>query len=375
MSILQFFDKRVIYIERDWVSLVLLLVIALILAISWIELYSVGGGSMNPWLIKQVTVSIVGIIAMMILSVISIRAVYDLSYYAYFLCLALVLLVDILGHMAMGAQRWLVMGFVNLQPAEFMKIALIIALARYFHALHSFKVSKFSALIFPLILIIVPAFLVFKEPNLGSASIIILLGCFILFLAGVKFAYFIGAGSMVLLTAPIFWIYFLHPYQKQRIQTFLHPEEDLLGAGYNVMQSKIAIGSGGLSGCGLFNGTQGKLNFLPERHTDFLFAVLSEELGFYGVVVMFILYTALLACCYIIALRNNSQYGRIIAVGVASMFFLQIAVNLGMISGLLPVVGITLPLFSYGGSSVTSALLSLGLVLSVHANAELAIPR
>jgi rod shape determining protein RodA len=264
----------------------------------------------------------------------------------------------------MGATRWINLGLIKLQPSELMKICIIFALARYFHDLGIQKI-RIKHLIKPVIMLVVPAVLIVKQPDLGTAIILMMLGGSMFFVAGVNKWIFVVSLVKTSITVPLAWG-LLHIYQQNRILTFLNPEKDPLGSGYNIIQSKIAIGSGGFFGKGFIKGSQSQLHFLPEHQTDFIFTMLSEEWGFLGGTILLLLYFILIFYCYITALHARSSFARLLALGTASMFFLHIFINIAMVMGLIPVVGVPLPLLSYGGTMMATILISFGLVINVH---------
>jgi rod shape determining protein RodA len=274
----------------------------------------------------------------------------------------------------MGAQRWIDLGFFQLQPSELMKPALTLALARYFHGVTLDQIGRPLLLIPPLLLVFTPVAFVLMQPNLGTSLLLIMGSGAIFFAAGVrvwKFLLVIGGGLSAI---PIAWE-FLHDYQKQRVYTFLDPETDPLGAGYNILQSKIALGSGGLFGKGFMSGSQSQLMFLPEKHTDFIFVVLAEEFGMVGAATLLALYVLLFIYGWVIALNSRSQFGRLVAVGMTAQFFLYVFVNVAMVMGLIPVVGIPLPLVSYGGSAMMTLMIGVGLLLSMSVHRDVRIPK
>jgi len=266
------------------------------------------------------------------------------------------------------------LGYFNLQPSELMKIALVLALARYFHGLNMEDVARPTRLLVPLVMVFAPAALVLRQPDLGTALMLVMASGAIFFVAGVrlwKFGLIIVSGMVA---APVGW-QFLHEYQKQRILTFLNPEADPLGAGYHIIQSKIALGSGGMMGKGFMQGTQGHLNFLPEMQTDFIFTMLAEEFGLVGGLGLLALYSLLLAFGAIIAMRAYSQFGRLVAMGVTVTFFLYVFINIAMVMGLIPVVGVPLPLISYGGTAMMTLLIGFGLLIGVWVHRDVIIGR
>lgn len=274
----------------------------------------------------------------------------------------------------MGAQRWLDLGVFQLQPSELMKITLILALARYFHGTALEDIRTIKASLIPIGMIIIPTALILKQPDLGTALMLIFAGGAMLFLAGVQLWKFICVGILGAISVPILWS-FLHDYQKQRVLTFLNPENDPLGAGYHIMQSKIALGSGGLFGKGFLEGTQSRLNFLPEKQTDFIFTVLSEEFGFVGSLILLTFFALIILYGFIITVRCTNFFGKFLAFGLTTNFALYVFINVGMVMGLLPVVGVPLPLVSYGGTAMLTLMMAFGLIQCVHINSDMEIGR
>ena len=272
----------------------------------------------------------------------------------------------------MGAQRWINLGFMKLQPSELMKIALVLALARYFNSIPLQSIESIKGLLFPLALVIMPVFLVMIQPDLGTALMLLFNAGAIFFAVGVQLWKFgvVLLGGVVCL--PVAW-HFLHTYQKNRVLTFLDPERDPLGAGYHIIQSKIALGSGGVFGKGFLNGTQSHLNFLPEKHTDFIFTMLSEEFGMIGAVLVILINFLIIAYSFVFALRSASYFGKLAAIGLATNYFLYVMINIAMVLGLLPVVGIPLPLISYGGTVLLSVMTGFGIILAVNTNRNINI--
>lgn len=342
----------------------MIFLITLIASFGFALLYSAGGGNFYPWAAKQMAYFIIFMPVMILISITNLRIWYKSAYLFYYIALLLLILVSVLGHKAMGATRWIDLGIIKLQPSELMKIAVIFALARYFHDLHN-RSLKLIDLVIPFIILIVPSILIIKQPDLGTAMIILMLGIMILFVAGVKKWLFICGFIFFSTSLPITW-QFLHDYQKNRILTFINPERDPLGNGYNIIQSKIAIGSGGFFGKGFIKGSQSQLQFLPERQTDFIFTMVSEEWGFLGASLLLISYSILLLYCYLTAFNAKSHFARLLAIGITSMLFLHIFINIAMVMGLLPVVGVPLPLISYGGTMMITVLISLSLIINIH---------
>ncbi len=357
--------------ELNWFIVLLLLLIA---GAGFAMLYSVAGGKMEPWASRQMMRFGLGLALMFGVALVNIRFWMAIAYPVYFLCLTLLVAVEIRGSVGMGAQRWLDLGFFQLQPSESMKIALVLALARYFHGLTPEQSRQISSLVKPLFLILVPSALVIKQPDLGTALLLIMVGSAMIFLSGARIWIFVAGIISALAAVPVAW-QFLRDYQKKRVLTFLNPESDPLGAGYHIMQSKIALGSGGIFGKGFMLGTQSQLNFLPEKQTDFIFTMLSEELGMAGGLGLLLLYTLLISSVAIISANIRSQFGRILCMGLAFNFFLYVFINVAMVMGLIPVVGVPLPLVSYGGSAMLTLLIGFGLILSAAINRNVTIAR
>ncbi len=348
--------------QLNWLLISLVLTLAMI---GFFMLYSAGGGSFRPWLIRQLAFFCIFFPLMIFIAVTDIKIWFRASYIFYAIGLIMVIIVDIMGHNAMGATRWFRIGSLTIQPSEIMKVCTVFALARYFYGIDTANIGRIKFLIVPLLLIAVPTFFIFHQPDLGTAIILALTGVSVLFLAGAKMWKFVAVGASALIAIPFVWHFFLYDYQKQRILTFINPNNDPLGSGYNIIQSKIAIGSGGLFGKGYLNGTQGQLNFLPEKQTDFMFTMLSEELGFLGSVFTIGVYCSIIAIGFKIASETRNQYGRLLAMGIVNIVFIHMFINMGMVMGLLPVVGAPLPLISYGGTIMASMMIGFGLLLNI----------
>lgn len=356
----------------NWSVVMLVTVIA---SIGFALLYSVAGGDFEPWAGRQITRFGAGLFLLLVVALIHVRTWYRLAYPLYGGTLLLLVATEFAGRMGKGAERWIDIGPLQLQPSELMKLALILALSRFLHGVLLDDVSRPSRLLPALLLILVPAGLVLMQPNLGTATILIAGGCGLIFLAGLSWKIIVPVIAIGLAVIPVGWEFALKDYQKQRVQTFLDPDSDPLGAGYNITQSKIALGSGGIFGKGFGQGTQSRLNFLPEKQTDFIFTVLGEEFGLVGLLVLMSLYLALLAQGMRIGLQARSQFGRLVAMGVCLNFLLYILINTSMSMGLIPVVGIPLPLVSYGGTAMMTVLVGFGLLLSVQVHRHVEIPR
>ena len=352
--------------------------IGLITAISCIGFalqYSVAGGSFEPWAERQIVRFCVGFVIMIAVAVIDIRTWFRLAYPIYGVSLLLLVAVEFIGRTGKGAERWIELGPLQLQPSELMKIGLILALSRFLHGILVEDVSRPTRLLGALALIVAPAGLVLMQPNLGTATILLVGGAGLLFLAGLSWKIIVPVVALAVAAVPIGWEFVLKDYQKQRVYTFLDPDSDPLGSGYNILQSKIALGSGGVFGKGFGEGTQSRLNFLPEKQTDFIFTVLGEEFGLFGLMILMGLYFAVLAQGVLIALDTRSQFGRLVAMGICLNFLLYLLLNTSMSMGLIPVVGIPLPLVSYGGTALLTVLFGFGLLLSVQIHRGVDIPR
>lgn len=356
----------------NWSVVVL---VTIICCIGFALLYSVAGGSLEPWAGRQIVRFGIGMALLLVVAVVHIRTWYQLAYPIYGVTLLLLVATEFLGRMGKGAERWIDIGPLQLQPSELMKLALILALSRFLHGVLLDDVSRPTRLFPALLLILLPAGLVLMQPNLGTATILIVGGCGLIFLAGLSWKIIVPVIAIGLAVIPIGWEFALKDYQKQRVQTFLDPDSDPLGAGYNITQSKIALGSGGVFGKGFGQGTQSRLNFLPEKQTDFIFTVLGEEFGLFGLLILMGLYLALLMQGVSIAMDTRSQFGRLVAMGVCLNFLLYILINTSMSMGLIPVVGIPLPLVSYGGTALMTVLIGFGLMLSVQIHRGVDIPR
>lgn len=353
----------------------LVLLITIIASVGFAMLYSVAGGSFSPWAGKQMMRFVVGFLLMIVVAMVDIRRWLSLAYPAYVVSLALLIGVEVAGRVGLGAQRWLSLGPVDIQPSELMKIALVLALARFLHGQSVEDISRPSRLIIPLIMIGMPAGLVAIQPNLGTTIILVLDGASLLFLAGLSWWWIVPTISAAVAAVPVAWRFVLHDYQKARVMTFLNPESDALGAGWNITQAKIAIGSGGAAGKGFLQGSQSRLNFLPEKETDFIFTNYGEEFGFVGCVALLILFGVVIGHGIQIAMSARSQFARLLSMGITLNFFFYIMINGAMVMGLIPVVGIPMPLISYGGSAMLTVMFGFGLLLSVHVHRQVEIPR
>jgi rod shape determining protein RodA len=348
----------------------LYLLITAAAAIGWLMLYSISGGDLSMWAGPQMKRYGVGLAISLAMCFTPIWFWRSMSGAAYALTFFLLVVVHFFGSVGMGAQRWIDLGFVRIQPSEFMKVSLIMVLATYYDWLDDRRTSRPLWVLIPVLLIIIPTVLVILEPNLGTSLMLIVAGAAVMFAAGVSLWYF--AAVIALIGGAVAGIFLLrgtpwqliHDYQYKRIDTFLDPSADPLGAGYNILQAKIALGSGGLTGKGFMQGTQSRLNFLPEKHTDFIFTTLGEEFGFVGAVSLLALYAMILIFLLWAAMQNKDRFSSLLLIGIASNFFLYLAVNLAMVMGMAPVVGVPLPFLSYGGSATLVLLLAFGLAQS-----------
>ena len=359
--------RKVLYL--NWPLALLLVAVA---SIGFLMLYSVAGGNIERWAEPQMKRFGAGFFAMIVVAMVPIWFWRNVSAVAYTISLILLLAVELFGEVGMGAQRWINLGFMRLQPSELMKITLVMLLAAYYDWLPLKKISHPLWVAIPVGLIMLPTALVLNQPDLGTSILLLAGGGAVMFMAGVHWAYFAAviAAGISLITA-VFqsrgtaW-QLLKDYQYRRIDTFLDPAADPLDAGYHITQSKIALGSGGWTGRGFMQGTQSRLNFLPEKHTDFIFTTLSEEFGFVGAAALLMLYALIIIFCIISAVNNANRYGALLTLGVAMTFFLFFSVNMAMVMGLIPVVGVPLPLVSYGGSAMLVLMVAFGLVQSAH---------
>ncbi len=358
---------KVLYL--NWPIVILLTAIA---CVGFLMLYSVTGGSFSPWAEPQMKRYLLGLTVMFIVALVPIWFWRNMAVVAYLVSLALLLAVEFFGTVGMGAQRWIDIGFMRLQPSELMKIALVMVLAAYYDWLPIKKTSHPFWVLMPVMIILLPTGMVLTQPDLGTALLLMISGGVMMFLAGVHWAYFggviaagIGTVAAVFESRGTDW-QLLKDYQYKRIDTFLDPSQDPLGAGYHITQAKIAMGSGGWTGRGFMQGTQSRLNFLPEKHTDFIFNTLAEEFGFIGGFSLLVLYVLILVFCVISALQNKDRFSSLLILGVGLTLFLFFAVNMSMVMGLAPVVGVPLPLVSYGGSAMLVLMLAFGLVQSAH---------
>jgi rod shape determining protein RodA len=354
----------------------LVILIALVACIGFATLYSAANGKPDPWMSAQMTRFGLGVVGMLVLALIDIRFYLRFAYGFYAVAFVLLIYVEFLGEIGMGAQRWISLGFMQLQPSELMKISLVLALARYFHGLDWDEVGKPWLLIVPTLLAVAPTALVLKQPDLGTAATLMLIGGAVFFAAGVRWWKFAIVIALGIVGAYFAWHSdLLHDYQKARVLTFLDPESDAQGSGYHISQSKIALGSGGTWGKGFLHGTQSHLDFLPERQTDFIFTMFAEEWGLVGGLVLISLYSLLVVYGAMIALRCRPPFARFLAFGLSFNLFTYFFINTAMVMGIIPVVGVPLPLISYGGTAMMTVLAGFGLMMSAYASRDAKIGR
>lgn len=374
MSYLEYSVKRVPaglakVLHLNWALVVLVCAVA---GVGLLMLTSVAGGRFEVWAEPQAKRFALGMAVMFAVAFVPIWLWRNLAGVAYLTALLLLVAVDLFGDVGGGAQRWLNLGFMRIQPSELMKITLVLMLAAYYDWLPLNRTSRPLWVLVPVLLVLVPTFLVLVQPDLGTAILLVLLGGAVMLAAGVHWAYFavvvslaVGAVATVFASRGTDW-QLLRDYQFRRIDVFLDPGLDPLGAGYNISQAKIALGSGGWAGKGFMQGTQSRLNFLPEKHTDFIFTTLAEEFGFVGAFSLLVLYVLIVVLCIVTALQAKDRFASILCIGIGVNFFLYFAINMAMVMGLAPVVGVPLPLVSYGGTAMLVLLLGFGLVQSAH---------
>ncbi len=354
------------FLRINWLFVLCVCALA---GVGYAAMYSAAGGATTPYANSQLYRFLSSLLLMLALAMIDIRIIAKLSWPSYVLGILLLIAVAKFGHTGLGAKRWMTIGGVEVQPSELMKLFLTMALAAWFHRASYERVGNIFFLIPPIILIMIPVALILKEPNLGTAVITATIGATVMAGAGVRWWKFLAVVAVIAIAAPLLY-HHLHDYQRARIITFMNPGSDPLGAGYNIIQSKIALGSGGFSGQGFLHGTQNQLNFLPEKQTDFVFTIIAEEFGFIGSIVVLGLLFSIVSMAFYTALRCQHQYGRLVALGIGTNFFLYCFVNLSMVMGLIPVGGVPLPLISYGGSALTAVMLGFGVLMSAHVHRD-----
>lgn len=338
-----------------------------------VSLYSAANGSFSPWALRQIMYLGIGVIIYLVITAFDIKFMYRLVWPFYVGCILLLIAVHLIGHVGMGAQRWLDFGFIKLQPSELMKLATVIALARYYHAIDPHQIGRLKTLLIPVGIIALPFLLIITQPNLGTGLTLIFASVATLFVAGISIWLFIAAGAVTAAAIPLVWM-MLHPYQKERVLTFLNPENDPLGTGFHIMQSKIALGSGGFFGKGYLQGTQSHLNFLPEKHTDFIFTLWVEEWGMFGALILFIVLGLIFAYGFWISMRCRHMFGRLVAFGLTANYSVYVFVNIAMVMGLIPVVGIPFPPLSYGGTSLIAVMIGFAMIQVCHIDRDAKLP-
>lgn len=353
----------------------MLFVIIALCSFGFVMLYDAAGGSYSPYASRQMVRFAAGMVLLYVISITNIRFFYRYAYTFYAFALILLIAVEVLGYVGMGAQRWVNLGGVNIQPSELAKVSLILALARFYQSRPLITIHTPMNLLTPVLLMGAYFGLVIVQPDLGTSLVIIFIGAALMFAAGVSKKIFIAGIGLGAISAPLGWLFVLKEYQKNRLLVFMNPEQDPLGAGYHIMQSKIAIGSAGFWGKGFGAGTQSHLEFLPEKHTDFIFTMLTEDFGMLGALVLLILYAILIAMGAMISLRANSTFARLMAMGAVGMVFLHAIINMAMVMGLMPVVGIPLPFISYGGTSMMTMLIAMGLLINAHVHRDVLMSR
>jgi rod shape determining protein RodA len=356
-------DRSTFFQKLRSLDYIMLLCILILGIISSFAMYSTDGGELLYHSESHIIRFVVFFTMMILISFVNIKTWHTFGYLFYLVVLTLLIWASLFGITASGSQRWINLYFINLQPSELMKIAIIICFAKYYHRIQLSNVNRIKNIVIPILILFIPITLVIGQPDLGTAILIALSGIIVLWLAGVNIKYFFYSSLIFVISAP-FVISFLKPYQKLRILTFFDPDKDPLGAGYQIIQSKIAVGSGGLTGKGFLKGTQGYLEFLPEKHTDFIFTLFSEEFGFLGSIFLLLVYAILIFRILRIGTLSRSFFGKFFCYGFGSAIFIYITVNMAMVLGLLPIVGSPLPIMSYGGSSMLATMIGLGIVMS-----------
>lgn len=355
------------FMRINWVFVIC---VCLLAGVGYAALYSAAGGSGSPYANGQIIRFAITLVMMLGIAMVDIRLIEKLSWPAWLLGVLLLAFVLKFGHVGgLGARRWMMIGGMELQPSELMKLFLAMALGSYFKRAIPEQTGHLLFVLPAIVITLIPAALILKEPNLGTAVIVVAIGATIMLAAGVRWWWFVLALAVIAVAAPFLYEH-LHTYQKERIEIFLNPGADPLGAGYNIIQSKIALGSGGMFGQGFLHGTQNQLNFLPEKQTDFVFTIIAEEFGFLGSAVVLVLLTSIVTMAYYTAMVCSHTYGRLVALGIGTNFFLYCFVNLSMVMGLIPVGGVPLPLVSYGGSALTAVMLGFGVLMSIHVHRD-----
>ncbi len=362
-----------VFSKLQSISYPFLILIIILFFIGLAALYSISNGEFNSWPLKHSQRFILGLIIFFIVVLFDLRLIFGYAYVIFFLSIISLVIIPFFGIESNGATRWISIAGISLQPSEFVKYTLILALAKYFHSINNDN-SFIKTLIIPLTITTVPVLLVIIQPDLGTALIILLGGISLFWISGLNYKYFIVGVFSIICSLPVLWQY-LKEYQKDRVLTFFNPERDPLGNGYHIMQSKIALGSGGIFGKGYMEGTQSHLNFLPEMQTDFVFTMLGEEFGFIGTLILLLIYATLIMISIRLALQSRSLFSKYLSLGVCNVFFIYVFVNIGMVTGLLPVVGVPLPFISYGGSSMLAVMFGFGLLMNCYINRNIIIEK
>lgn len=360
--------------KLKYVNWGLVVLITTLACVGFTALYSAAGGNFDPWASRQMTRFCFFLVMMVGIAVVDIRFWYKAAYPFYCICLFLLLVVDITGHIGMGAQRWIKIGPIQLQPSELMKVAVVVALAKYFHSTTPEDMKSFRFLLIGLAFLVGPFILIATQPDLGTSGVILIVGIAMFFLAGAPMWIFLLGAAGAAAAAPIGWM-MLHDYQRQRVLTFMDPERDPLGAGYHITQSKIALGSGGWEGKGFLKGTQSHLNFLPEKQTDFIFTLWVEEWGFFGGLFVLLVVAGILCYGGWIAMRCRHSFGRLMAFGLMVNFSVYIFINVAMVMGVIPVVGVPFPMLSYGGTAMMTVIIGFGLMMSCNVYKDVKLSR
>jgi len=342
----------------------------MIFTISEFVLFSAGGGNWKPFALSQLIKIFFSFIIYFLATFINIKFWIKSSYFIYIFTFILIFLVTFIGHKGMGAQRWLNLGFIHIQPSELIKVSIVLILARYFAWKNSVESAQLKNYLIPILIVLLPFLLIMLQPDLGTALSIVIISIGIFYIAGAKKQWFIIGSILAILSTPIIWFVGLHDYQKNRIITFLNPDHDIRKTGYQINQAKIAFGSGGFTGKGFISGTQSQQSFLPEKHTDFIFTMIGEEFGFIGAILLLSLYTTLFFILYFISKSSRNRFGQLFCFGFMLNFFTYYFINISMVLGIIPTVGVPLPLVSFGGSSLLSLMFGFGLCQNVNINKE-----
>ena len=340
-----------------------ILLLILISSIGIALLYSIADGQWNPWALRQSIRLSIGLILLFVVSQVNIKFWYQHAYHFYFFCIFLIVATLLFSREISGAKRWLNLYFFTMQPAEVFKIIIILSLAKYFNSIKLQSYDIKQRILVPFLILLIPVLLIFKQPDLGTSLIILFSGIIVFFVSGIRIKTFFISGFIGITSFPLLW-YFLKDYQKSRIINFLDQQNDILGANYHITQSKIALGSGGFFGKGYLEGTQSHLQFIPEMQTDFIFSVLGEEFGLFGILILFFLYAILILWSIKLSLESRNFFSKIFGISFITSFFLSIFINVGMVTGIIPVVGVPLPLCSFGGSAMISFFIGFGILLS-----------